>query len=135
MKFIDASAAVAILANEPQHSAVLRCLDEATELVTSPLAVFEILAAMRRRRAQSAETSAEQVRSFLETAGISVVPITETDGQAALAAFARFGKGQGHPAQLNMGDCFAYACARTREVPLLVAGNELPQTDIAAALA
>lgn len=132
--FVDASAAVAILANEPQRSAVLRCLDEATELVTSPLAVFEIVAAMTRRRAQSAETSAEQVRVFLETAGISVVPITETEGQAALAAFARFGKGQGHPAQLNMADCFAYACARTRDVPLLFVGKDFTQTDIAAAL-
>ena len=51
----------------------------------------------------------------------------------ALAAFARFGKGQGHPAQLNMGDCFAYACARTRNIPLLFIGNDFSQTDIPAA--
>lgn len=113
----------------------MRCLDDDTGLVTSPLAVFEMVAALTRRRRQSAERSAEQVQTFLDTAGIAVVPITEADGRAALTAFARFGKGQGHPAQLNMGDCFAYACARTHEVPLLFVGNDFPQTDIAAALA
>lgn len=133
--FVDASAAVAILLNEPQRRAVMRCLDDASGPVTSPLAVFEMVAALTRRRRQSAERSAEQVQTFLDTAGIAVVPITEANGRAALTAFARFGKGQGHSAQLNMGDCFAYACARTHEVPLLFVGNDFPQTDIAAALA
>ena len=133
--FVDASAAVAILTNEPQRSALLRCLDGTSDLITSPLAVFEMVAALTRRRAQPAEMSADQVRAFLDTAGISIVPITDADGQEALAAFARYGKGQGHPAQLNLGDCFAYACARTRDVPLLFVGNDFSQTDIGAGMA
>ncbi|KQO95636.1 MULTISPECIES: type II toxin-antitoxin system VapC family toxin [Methylorubrum] len=129
--FVDASAMVAILIGEPQRSPLLKCLDGAAAPITSALAVFETVAAVTRRRAQSAEASEMQVHEFLRSASITIVPIAEAEGQAALTAFARFGKGQGHPAQLNMGDCFAYACARTRNVPLLFVGNDFSQTDIA----
>jgi ribonuclease VapC len=47
----------------------------------------------------------------------------------ALDAFERFGKGR-HPAALNLGDCFAYACARLAGAPLLYKGDDFPQTDI-----
>jgi len=131
--FVDASAMVAILIGEPQRSLLLKCLDGAPALITSALAVFETVAAVTRRRAQSAETSEAQVREFLESVGITIVPIAEAEGQEALTAYARYGKGQGHPAQLNLGDCFAYACARRRNVPLLFVGNDFSQTDITSA--
>jgi ribonuclease VapC len=51
-------------------------------------------------------------------------------GHAALQAFARYGRGR-HPAQLNMGDCFAYACARARNVQLLYKGDDFARTDLA----
>ncbi len=133
--FVDASAMVAILIREPQRSELLKCLDNASDPITSAMAVFETVAAVTRRRAQSAEASAAQVQEFLRLTGITVVPIAEAEGLAALTAFTRFGKGQGHPAQLNMGDCFAYACARTHNVPLLFVGNDFTQTDIASAAA
>ena len=47
-----------------------------------------------------------------------------------LALTCAHGKGRGHPAQLNMGDCFAYAVARTHQVPLLFKGDDLDRTDI-----
>jgi ribonuclease VapC len=56
--------------------------------------------------------------------------ITADQARTALYAFARYGKGRGHPAQLNLGDCFAYAVARDRRVPLLFKGNDFSQTDI-----
>lgn len=56
------------------------------------------------------------------------------EGREAISAFTRFGKGRGHPAQLNMGDCFAYACARTHNVPLLFVGDDFSRTDIPSAL-
>ncbi|MGX5774835.1 type II toxin-antitoxin system VapC family toxin [Methylorubrum zatmanii] len=133
--FVDASAMVAILANEPQRGALLTCLDAEPSPVTSALAVFETVAALSRRRAQSVEASEAQVREFLSIAGIAVVPITDAEAHAAVAAYARFGKGRGHPAQLNMGDCFAYACARLRNLPLLFVGNDFSQTDIATTMA
>jgi ribonuclease VapC len=57
------------------------------------------------------------------------VPIGETEQEVALHAHARFGKGV-HPAKLNMGDCFAYACARANGVPLLYKGDDFALTDI-----
>jgi ribonuclease VapC len=50
-------------------------------------------------------------------------------------AFKRYGKGRGHPAQLNIIDCAAYALARSRNLPLLFKGNDFAHTDIASALA
>jgi ribonuclease VapC len=74
------------------------------------------------------------LRAFLEIAGINCVAITPDDATTALAAFARFGKGRGHPAQFNLGDCFAYAVARNHGIPVLFTGEDFSQTDIARAI-
>ncbi len=133
--FVDASAIVAILTNEPERHALLAILDEALSPVTSPLALFEAATAVARKKQQVIADSEMQVREFLRIARISIVPPTEQEGAVALSAFARFGKGQGHPAQLNMGDCFAYAGAKMRGLPLLFVGNDFAQTDILSAMA
>ncbi len=62
-----------------------------------------------------------------------VVPPGPEDVEAAFSAFLRFGKGRGHPAQLNLGDVFSYALAKTRALPLLYKGDDFARTDIAAA--
>ena len=67
---------------------------------------------------------------FAAGAGIAVVPISPVEVELALSAFARFGKGQGHPVQLNMGDCFAYAAARHHGAAVLCKGSDVAQTDI-----
>ena len=51
----------------------------------------------------------------------------------ARTAFDVFGKGQGHPAQLNFGDCMSYAVAKAHGVPLLFKGDDFSKTDIAVA--
>ncbi len=132
--FVDASAMVAILAGEPERSMLLRCLDRADAPITSAMAMFETTAVLTRKKAQGVEASEAQLRAFLEEAGIALVPIGEAEGREALTAYARFGKGRGHPAQLNMGDCFAYACARTHGVPLLFIGDDFSRTGIPSAL-
>ncbi|HEX2891440.1 type II toxin-antitoxin system VapC family toxin, partial [Vineibacter terrae] len=58
------------------------------------------------------------------------ISITPEIGMAAIAAHARYGKGRGHKAQLNLGDCFAYACAKHLRMPLLCVGNDFIHTDI-----
>lgn len=60
---------------------------------------------------------------------IDQIPLSIDVTSAAIDAFARFGKGR-HPAALNMGDCFAYACARVHRVPLLYKGDDFSLTDI-----
>ncbi len=61
---------------------------------------------------------------------IQIEPLTESQARIARAAYQRFGKGSGHPARLNMGDCFAYALARDLNEPLLFKGADFAQTDI-----
>jgi ribonuclease VapC len=65
---------------------------------------------------------------------VAVVPISPEAASTALSAFSRFGKGTGHPAQLNLGDCFAYAVARDRKTSLLFKGDDFRRTDIPSAM-
>lgn len=67
---------------------------------------------------------------MLDQAGIEIVPFDVQMAQAAFAAFRRYGKGQGHPAQLNILDCAAYALAKIRDEPLLFKGHDFERTDI-----
>jgi ribonuclease VapC len=128
--FVDASAMVAIIAREPEAEALTRRLEEAPVRYTSAVAVLETVMALRRLGAASVQQAERLVRQLLQSAEIEEVAIGSQESMAAVTAYARYGKGQGHPAQLNLGDCFAYACARTRNVPLLFVGNDFPQTDI-----
>jgi ribonuclease VapC len=69
--------------------------------------------------------------AMIKAAGIEILPITEEIGHLAIDAFDRYGKGRGHPAQLNMGDCFAYACAKAHGLRLLYKGADFSRTDLA----
>lgn len=131
--FVDASAIVAILTREADADALADALDGATAPITSPIAIFEATLGLCRKRKASVAAAEADLRAFLEIAGISCVAITPDDATTALAAFARFGKGRGHPAQLNLGDCFAYAVARNHGMPVLFTGADFSETDIARA--
>ena len=128
--FVDASAIVAILTRESDADALADRLETAVAPITSPIAVFEAVAGLCRKRHTSVEEAAEDVRAFLAAAGVQPVPITPADAETALLAFSRYGKGRGHPAQLNLGDCFAYAVARGHQVRLLFKGEDFDKTDI-----
>lgn len=128
--FVDASAMVAILTREPEADILADRLELAPQPFTSPIAVFEAVAGLCRKRHASVEEARADLSEFLKAAGVRVVAITAGDGEAALLAFSRYGKGRGHPAQLNMGDCFAYAVAVTRGATLLFKGADFSQTDI-----
>ena len=65
---------------------------------------------------------------------ITLVPFGPAELAAALDARLRFSRGSGHPAKLNFGDCFAYALAKTRNLPLLFKGDDFIHTDIVPAL-
>jgi ribonuclease VapC len=72
--------------------------------------------------------------SALAEASIEIVSVSVSQARLAAEAYARFGKGRGHPARLNYGDCFAYALAKERGEPLLFKGSDFARTDIAAAI-
>ena len=128
--FVDASAIIAILTNEPEADALADALEARGPHITSAVALFEAAVALCRKRRIGVAVAQADVREFLAMAGIDIVPITERDAAGALDAFARYGKGLGHPAQLNMGDCFAYAVARNWQTGLLFKGDDFSQTDL-----
>ena len=131
--FVDASAIVAILTDEPEAEELADLLDGARSRITSAIAVFEAALGIRRKRQSSVKEAEEDVLDFLELANIELVPITMQEAKTALDAFSRYGKGCGHPAQLNLGDCFAYAVAKNHRTSLLFKGQDFYQTDIRSA--
>jgi ribonuclease VapC len=128
--FVDASAIVAILTREPEADELADLLDVALAPTTSPIAIFEAALGICRERKARVEEAAKEIREFLVVAGIGITSITAQEAQTALAAFSRFGKGRGHPAQLNLGDCFAYAMAKNHRTTLLFKGEDFDKTDI-----
>jgi len=131
--FVDASAIIAIMTEEADADMLAEMLDEARFPITSPIAVYEATLGLCRKRRAPVEAAQQQIHRFLERTGIRLVAIAPEDADVALDAFSRYGKGRGHPAQLNMGDCFAYAVAKSRRTSLLFTGGDFAQTDIPAA--
>ena len=127
--FLDASAVIAIIAREDDAASLTARLDRADTVFTSPIAVYESVLGLARVSGTSIADATAVLDRFLAEVNATIVPIDASHGRAAIAAFARFGKGR-HGAALNLGDCFAYACARTLDVPLLCKGDDFPQTDI-----
>lgn len=128
--FVDTSVIVAILADEPEAAGFAAKLSDAPHRYTSGLVILE--AAMRLSSLLKVDPIEAQIRiqQVLDEAGIAIVPIDGSIAKKAVAAFAAYGKGRGHPAQLNLADCMSYACAQAYRVPLLFKGNDFSQTDI-----
>ena len=128
--FVDASAIVAILTRESEADNLADALEKARTPITSPIAIFEATLGVCRKRHASVEEAEQDVGEFLKLAGVRIEPITDKEAHTALAAFSRYGKGRGHPAQLNLGDCFAYAMAKNARTGLLFKGDDFDKTDI-----
>jgi ribonuclease VapC len=131
--FVDTSVIVALIADEPDAARFVDLLARAERRLTSGLVILE--AAMRLSTLlQLAPVRAEAlIHMLLDEARITVIPIDGETATAAVAVFATYGKGRGHPAQINLADCMSYACARTHGVPLLFKGDDFSRTDIEAA--
>jgi ribonuclease VapC len=130
--FLDASAMVAIIAEEQDAASLAARLDQAREVHTSPIAIFEAALGLARIANVAPSHAMSLLDRFMTEIGAIVLPIDADLGRMATEAFERFGKGR-HPAALNLGDCFAYACARRLDTPLLCKGNDFPRTDAAIA--
>lgn len=136
--FVDASVIVAILNEETGWEELADRLTGAMRI--SPVAYYEASIAIARAAAliRGVRTTADDVAdacrlidNFLAEFGIEEMPISAALGRAAVDAAAHFGKAVGHAADLNMGDCFAYACAKSLGMPLLYKGNDFAKTDLA----
>lgn len=130
--FVDASAWTAILLREPEREQLRTSLADAEIILTSPIAIWETVRAVARETGGATQEVSAEFAAFRASAGARIVEIGVAEGQLAVEAHVRFGKGV-HPAKLNMGDCFAYACAKVHGVPLLYKGDDFALTDIEAA--
>jgi ribonuclease VapC len=141
MMFLDASAIVGILNDEPGADEIKRRLDAATgPFLVSPLALFEAATALARTRSAGAKKPVDSkavtqakavVAAFVEDLGAREIIISGDIGRKAVEAASRYGKIVGHKAALNFGDCFAYACAKAYRAPLLYKGEGFSHTDLA----
>jgi ribonuclease VapC len=127
---VDTSALIAILRDEPEARACASAIESS--------AIRRVSAANFVETALIIDASRDPVASrrfddLIREAQIIVEPVTEAQARIAREAYRDFGKGSGHPAKLNFGDCFAYALAKVTAEPLLFKGDDFARTDIESA--
>ncbi|OJY71926.1 MAG: VapC toxin family PIN domain ribonuclease [Rhizobium sp. 60-20] len=132
--FIETSAFVAILAGEPEADIYLDALDGAAQRQTGAHVRLEATINLARILGLEVLDAQEMFDAFLQAAKITVIPITDAIARRAVEAFAVYGKGKGHPAQLNFADCLSYACADTLKMPILFKGRDFVETNLKSAL-
>jgi ribonuclease VapC len=124
---VDTSALIALLRDEPEAAAFADLLRAAPRRLLSAASYVELGAVVDGR---GDPVLSGALDAWLAAWGIEVVPLTVAQARIARAAYQRFGRGSGHPARLNLGDCFAYALARDLGEPLLFKGADFALTDI-----
>jgi ribonuclease VapC len=130
MMVVDASALAAVFFMEPDAPKFLRVLQQTPYACISAANFLEIAIVIDNRDGVEQMVDLDL---FLMEAAVEVVPVTAGQARIARDAYRRFGKGN-HPAGLNYGDCFAYALAKERDLPLLFKGDDFVRTDLRPAL-
>jgi len=127
---VDSSALLAILLAEEDAPAFARAIGEATERRISAGTLLEVSIVADALADPVARRSFDEL---LRIAGLIVEPVTEEQARIGRQAYRDFGRGSGHPARLNFGDCFAYALAIDKGEPLLFKGSDFAQTGVQSA--
>lgn len=127
--FVDASALTAMILEEGGFPDLIERVERRRVKLTSPMAIWETAVAVARVVGLPIQLAQTRTTEYLSLLGIDLVPVPSETAALALEAFDRYGKGR-HPASLNFGDCFAYACARHYRQPLLYKGGDFALTDI-----
>jgi ribonuclease VapC len=127
---IDTSAIVAVLLNEATAARIAQLIEASSPRLLSAANLLETSIVIESRKG---ETGGRELDLLLYRARIDIVPLDQDQAEIARIAWRRFGKGR-HPAALNYDDCFAYALAKSRRLPLLYIGDDFSQTDIETAL-
>ena len=129
---IDTSALVAILRDKPEAVICARAIESAANRRLSAVNFVEAAVVIDGSRDPIAS---RRFDDLLREAQVLIEPVTEIQARLARDAYRDFGKGSGHPAGLNFGDCFAYALAKVTGEPLLFKGADFGHTDILPAIA
>lgn len=131
MTVVTSSAIMAILLSEPDAAIYAGALERQAPLALSAGNLVEAAVVLLHKKGPDALAD---LFELIDLAGIAIVPVSEFDARAAIDAYRRYGRSSGHEARLNIGDCFAYALARSLDRPLLYKGDDFAHTDIASAL-
>jgi ribonuclease VapC len=126
---VDTSAIVAILKAEREEMRLRGAMERAGRGLVSACNILELQIVLAGRKP---ELAWPQVERLLAKYGVTIRPFDERQLRIAREAAVRYGKGR-HKAGLNFGDCFAYALAKTEDLPLLCTGRDFAATDIAMA--
>lgn len=126
---VDTSALIAILRQEADAEALMEALAGARDASMSAGTLIEVTIVID---AVGDPVLSGRFDDLLVAAQVRIEPVTDAQTHLARRADASFGKGSGHPAGLNFGDCFAYALARERRESLLFKGDDFSHTDIEA---
>jgi ribonuclease VapC len=124
---IDSSVIVAILKDEREGLAFSKALDSADIIRISAASYLETSIVIDRNRNPVLSAGLEDL---IESANIVIEPFTLEQAKIARQAYRDYGKGSGHPANLNFGDCFSYALAREKREPMLWKGDDFSHTDL-----
>lgn len=124
---VDTSALIAILRNESDAAAYAEAIARAGVRRLSAANYVETAAVIDGSRDPVAS---RRFDDLVREAGLVIEAVTPAQARIARDAYRDFGRGSGHPAQLNFGDCFAYALARDKNEPLLFKGTDFSRTDI-----
>ena len=127
---VDSSALVAILRSEDDAARFADALASADAARMSVVSWVEVALVVDSARDPVASRRFDEL---IHAGDIEVVPVTASQAALARQAYRDFGRGSGSPAQLNVGDCFAYALATEAREPLLYKGDDFGHTDITAA--
>ena len=124
---VDSSALVAAIKGDPDGPRLAQIMDSAKSVRISAASYLEtsIVIDGLRSPAQSA-----RLDELIEAMEMVIEPVTATQAKIARQAYRDYGKGSGHPANLNFGDCFSYALARERREPMLWKGENFAHTDL-----
>jgi ribonuclease VapC len=128
---VDSSVLIAILRDEPEAQAFADAIEHAVSVRVSAATLFE--ASMVADKFGSPKLSA-RFDELVEDVRMIIEPFTASQAHIARRAYRDYGKGSGHPASLNFGDCFSYALARDKREPLLYKGDDFVHTDLRSAL-
>ena len=125
---IDSSAIIAVLLNEANAAQIAEAIDSGSQRLLSAASLLEASIVIESRKGEAA---GRELDLLIYRAAIEVVAVDQDQVEIARIAWRRCGKGR-HPAGLNYGDCFSYALARSRGLPLLFQGEDFSRTDIKA---
>jgi ribonuclease VapC len=129
--FIDASAMISMMTGESDANELADQMEAEQSRLCSAISLWETIAGLCRSYTFSVPSARRVVQSFIALNEINFVTVGEHEFELASQAYAEFGKGR-HPAALNLGDCFAYACAKSNRAKLLFKGDDFTKTDISA---